>query len=187
MDFSRIAENAVHSEKDFRLLYDHFYGKVFGYVYSRIDNKADAEDVNAEVWMKIVQHLKSYDKGKAQIQTWIFTIVRNAITDYLRKQRLKRFLFISMPQEAAYEDTSYAEIENKAFLRMIQEKLPLLSPKQRECIRLKYFSDLQNKDIAVIMKISEKTVASNLSRGLEKLTQLCNTVIPIPLGNTTIK
>jgi RNA polymerase sigma factor (sigma-70 family) len=173
MNYSLIAESAKTSEKDFEIIYNHFYGKIFGYLVSRLGNQADAEDLNSEVWMKILKNLKTYDSSKSQIQTWIFTIVRNALTDRLRKKSIRSFLSFGFHKEEAYIDENFEKVENKIFIETILRTLSNIPEKQRECIQLKYFSDMKNKEIAATLGVSEKTVASNLVRGITKLKELC--------------
>ena len=53
-----------------------------------------------------------------------------------------------------------------AHLRRLVEELP---PRRREVISLKYFGGLQNREIAAVLGLDERTVASNLSRALNDL------------------
>ena len=57
-------------------IYAAYSGKVMGYIRARVQSQADAEDLCADVFEKVLRRLDQYDQGKAAIGTWIFTIRR---------------------------------------------------------------------------------------------------------------
>ena len=68
-------------------IYNAFYGKVMVYIRARINRKAEAEDLCADVFEKIQAKLDGYDSEKAGLSTWIYCITRNSIIDFYRKSR----------------------------------------------------------------------------------------------------
>ena len=68
-------------------IYSAYSGKVMGYIVARVQRRADAEDLCAEVFEKVFRKIDDYDQDKAGIGTWIFTITRNTVIDYYRKAR----------------------------------------------------------------------------------------------------
>ena len=69
------------TELNIEQIYMEYNSKVMGYISARIRNRADAEDLCADVFEKIQRKLGDYDKGKAAVGTWIFTITRNTVID----------------------------------------------------------------------------------------------------------
>ena len=68
-------------------IYNAFYGKVMGYIRARINRKAEAEDLCADVFEKVYTRIDQYDKGKSSLSTWIFTITRNTVIDHYRRTK----------------------------------------------------------------------------------------------------
>ena len=68
-------------------IYNQYYGKVMGYIAARVQRRADAEDLAADVFEKVYRKIGDYDEGKASVSTWIFTITRNTVIDYFRRTR----------------------------------------------------------------------------------------------------
>ena len=60
-------------------LYREYHGKVFGYIRSKISSAEDAEDLTADVFLKVCEKLGTYDESKASLSTWIYTITRNTL------------------------------------------------------------------------------------------------------------
>ena len=60
---------------------------MFGFVRSKIVNQTEAEDIVQTVFLKVYSNLDKYDETKASLSTWIYTITRNTVYDYLKAKR----------------------------------------------------------------------------------------------------
>ena len=67
-------------------IYRDYHGKVCGYIRSKINSAQDAEDITSDVFVKVYEKLDTFDETKASLSTWIYTITRNTLTDYFRKE-----------------------------------------------------------------------------------------------------
>ena len=69
-------------------LYRLYVRRIYGYVASRINNRQDAEDVVSEVFLRMVRTLDRFsNRHSYSFSAWIFTIARNAVSDYYRDRR----------------------------------------------------------------------------------------------------
>ena len=75
------------SELNWDSIYQEYSGKVMGYISARVQRRADAEDLCSEVFEKVFRKMEGYDQEKASVGTWIYTITRNTVIDYFRKNR----------------------------------------------------------------------------------------------------
>ena len=73
---------------DWENIYDQYSGKVMGYIAARVQRRADAEDLCADVFEKAFRKKDAFDESKASISTWIFTITRNTVIDYFRRNKI---------------------------------------------------------------------------------------------------
>lgn len=152
---------------------EQLYNPLFLYVRKRINNKEDAEDLTQDVFYKLA---KSSTDRVDNLQSWVYTIAKNTITDYYRKVKVhmedvdERVIFEEESSRSAVEDlsdciTSYIE----------------LLPKEYRAIMI--LSELQNvpqKEIAEQLGMNYVTVRSKIQRGRRKLRDLfldcCNII-----------
>ena len=131
-------------------IYQDYSSKVKGYILSKINNYSLAEDLCSDVFVKVYEKLDTFDEKKASISTWIFTITRNTLIDYYRKNKdtveLKEE--IAIPHE---EDDSICTEEN---LEKLANNLETLNTKEKTIILLHYYKGLTLKQIAENMSIS---------------------------------
>ncbi|MBU3138052.1 RNA polymerase sigma factor [Clostridium gasigenes] len=94
---------------------------------------------------------------------WLLKILGNKCRDTLKRQR--KILYLDTYIEKVHIENGYEEIE-------IRQCLEGLSEDYKKVIVLYYFNDLSYKTISALLKISEGTVKSRLSRAKEKLSKI---------------
>jgi len=75
-------------EKESRLasLYDEYFDRIARYIYARLGNRNEAEDLAGDVFLKALESLKSYKERGVPMQAWLFRIAHNVLVDRLRKR-----------------------------------------------------------------------------------------------------
>ena len=71
-------------------LYEQYYDKVVRYVFVRVGNQAEAEDLAGDVFLNALKSLRSYRGSMEQMHFWIFKIARNTVVDYYRKMSKRK-------------------------------------------------------------------------------------------------
>lgn len=131
-------------------IYRVYYRKVYGYVISKIGNTQDAEDLAADVFVKVCEKLDRFDRSKASLSTWIYTITRNTLTDFYRTRRV----FSEIP-ETQDDGTSFEEdICTEESLEILTKALHSLDERGRDIIILHFYEGRTLKEIAQSMGIS---------------------------------
>ena len=90
----------------FEALVSGYRRRIVGLGYSILGDRAAAEDVAQEVFVKLWKALDGYD-GRAKLSTWIYAITRNAAISELRKRRPSASL--SDPQVFAAAELASAQ------------------------------------------------------------------------------
>lgn len=67
----------------FEQVYDRHVVGIYRYIYARVGNRPDAEDLTAQVFMRAVEQLDT-SRDPAQIASWLYRVGQNAIADYWR-------------------------------------------------------------------------------------------------------
>ena len=146
-------------------LYHDYRGKVCGYIRSRVNSVQDAEDIAADVFLKVYEKLESFDESKASLSTWIYTITRNTLTDYYRTRKV-----FDEIQELSEDDASTEDDVCKAeTLELLAKALEALDERERDIVVFRYYFNKQLKDIASQMGISYAYVRVLHNRALQNL------------------
>ena len=177
-------QEARRNPRAFVHLYDHYFPRIHAYVRYRVHGQQDAEDIIAEVFLKAMRRIRSFKwRHENSFAAWLFRIAHNRIVDYYRRRGQVEIVEMALnPGESASgngsksaaELTSCALRPEEALTQQetFQQMLSLietLSPRRREVITLRFFGGLRNKEIASILDLDERTIASHLSRGLRDL------------------
>lgn len=156
----------MHSNAmDITLLYREYRDRVFGYLYSRVQNRHTAEDLCQDVFLKAVRSADSYDGTKASVSTWIYTITRNTLTDYYRSRRVEEELPMTLTDgEDAEEKAVQAED-----LEHLAKALAKMDEKLRDVIVLHYYDGRTLRDVAQTMGLSYSYVKVLRDKALDFL------------------
>lgn len=146
-------------------LYTEYRDKVSRYVFCRLQNKSDAEDIVSEIFLKVYEHFDTFDASLASVSTWIYTITRNTVTDYFRSNRI----YAELPEEASDEDDVDCVVLRKESLAALGKALGKLDERRRALVILKYYKKMSLKDIAARMGISYAYVKILHKSALNKL------------------
>ena len=131
-------------------IYRDYYGKVFGYILSKVSNRQDAEDIATDVFVKIYSKLDTFNESKASLSTWVYIVTRNTLTDYFRTRKVLAEIPEDIEDEASAED----KICNAEMLEILTNALETLEKRERDIIILHYYSGKTLKEIAERLSIS---------------------------------
>ena len=85
-------------------LYTAYSEKVRGYVFGKVANRHDAEDLVSDVFLKAYEKYPTFDADRASVSTWLYTITRNTVIDYFRTHRPGVELPDDLPDAAGIDD-----------------------------------------------------------------------------------
>lgn len=156
--------------ESFSELYEELLNPIYRFCYFRLPNKETAEDITSEVFLTLWNKLDTYTKQKnTKFTTWVFQIAQNKIIDFFRKHKenLELKEELSLPDPHAEE--SYKKVDNEFLKKQLKKALKALPDSQSQSLILKYFSELDNKEISEIMGKSETAIRILQSRGLKAI------------------
>ena len=165
----KVAEK--RDRKAFAFLFEYFAPKIRRFGVKQFGNDAQAmelvQDTMTSVWRKA--HLYHHDKGAAT--TWIYTVMRNASFDALRKMKSNKEEHISediwpMIQDSHADNDGFQDHLQTAQIQKYINKLP---PAQRDIVKGVYFQEMSQEQLAEHLNIPVGTVKSRLRLALQKL------------------
>lgn len=148
--------------RDQELLYRRYASKLYAVCLQYSGNDEEARDILQEGFIKIFEHLGHY-KHEGSFEGWMRRItVNTALEKFRSRHNLYRVDDIDTIQEPDSEpdNNDYAGLEAKDLLEIIRE----LPPKYRMVFNLYAIEGYSHKEISSMVKISEGTSKSNLSR-----------------------
>lgn len=166
------------NEDAFRRLYEHNCERVYWFAYRYVRSPEDAEDVMQETFTRAFKNIQSFQfADDTSFSSWLHRICINCSINQLRKrQRRKMYMTISLDDmkidPTGEDDSPEAKVELNETLRLIRNAASKLSPKQRVVFDLRYGQHLSIKEIAELMRCSQNTVKTQLSRSVKKIKAL---------------
>lgn len=168
-------ECAKKSRSAFRELYQIFFPRVFAFVAYRVGKKQDTEDLVSESFIKAIRRIADFEhRGDGSFSAWLFQIVRNEVNTFFRRNHHHSgaISLEDVPDIAtATSLPDDALLRKEQFIRL-RKQISTLSTRRQEVILLKYYGGMRNQEIALVLSLDERTVASHLSRGLNDLQNL---------------
>ena len=127
---------------------------------------ADIEDLTQDVFIRLCKDdfrlLRSYDRARASVSTWLTIVARSTARDGLRRRRGE-----SVPIEAVPE--AQLAIEPVEPVRKLKLPEALLSPRQREILAMLYDREMDVAEVARALAIDPQTVRSAHHKAMLKL------------------
>jgi RNA polymerase sigma-70 factor, ECF subfamily len=153
-----------------KAVYRLFHESLLRYIRSKVRSGDDAKDILQDVFIKISNNLETLADDQ-KLRHWIFTITKNAITDYYRRsaRQLKTSLDSAIVDEWPAEDTVDT---TQGLDHCIGSMIALLPNDYKDIIVDAEINGLKQKDLAVKYEMAYPTMRSRVQRGRERLKQL---------------
>jgi len=161
---------AIACDRDknaYKALYIYFAPKIKSF-FQQHASESRADEMTHEVFLRVWQKADSYQAGKAQVSTWIFTIARNLKIDILRRKKI-----IEVDESQSEELAAYDNVNEK--LDISRQKIKLsalfkqLNHEQKNVILKVYFEDKSHQVTANELDLSLGVVKSRVRSALKIL------------------
>jgi RNA polymerase sigma-70 factor, ECF subfamily len=170
-----LARRASAGEAEaFGALYDRYVDRVYRYVFYRVRNEAEAEDVTSDVFMRALRAIPKYEPRQAFL-AWLYRIARNAVIDRSRRQQahpqvsFEDALEHPMGDRTVDPDTGLLAGSDASAVRAAMRQL---TPLQQEIIVLRYVEGCDTKTISKITGKRDGTIRGIEFRALKELRAL---------------
>jgi RNA polymerase sigma-70 factor (ECF subfamily) len=151
-------------------LYERYVERIYNYVFYRVGDTAEAEDLTARVFYRALGHIHEYQARGAPFAAWLYRIAHNLVANWYRDRSRRKNVRLDdvamLPERGAgpYQRAEQNE-ETQTLLRAIR-KLPT---ERQQLLILKFGEELSNEEIARIIGRSEGAVKSLYHRTLVAL------------------
>ena len=148
-------------------LYERYVDRIYNYIYYRVSNIHDAEDLTSRTFYRALSHLQAYEDRGIPLSAWLYRIAHNLVANWHRDRgrrpvvALDQLVLRSRDSECP-EDAA----ESQDNTRLLREGMRKLDPARQELLVLKFSQGLSNAEIGAIMGRSEGAIKSLYHRTL---------------------
>jgi RNA polymerase sigma-70 factor (ECF subfamily) len=169
-----LLESAVSfDERALGELYDRYEARIYSYIYRRTGNESLAEDLTAQVFLKMLEAIRSDKAWHSSFSGWLYRIAHNAVIDYYRQR--------DRQQQVSLEDTlsTTASDHNPVVMAEVSldaERLRFaigrLTGEQAEVITLRFLEGYSISEVAEMLDKTEGSIKALQYRAVTTLRQL---------------
>jgi RNA polymerase sigma-70 factor (ECF subfamily) len=149
-------------------LYDRYARRIYAYIYRRVSEAQLAEDLTSEVFVRVLQAIRSEQFWTRSFRAWLYRIAHNLIVDYYRKRPTapllpldERLISGSVRPEAAVAEAFRTQ--------RLQNAIGQLTEDQQQVLVLRFGEQLKSREVAEIMDKSVGAVEALQHRALVAL------------------
>lgn len=170
---SPAGSDVVSSAPGLRALYEQTLPIVYRYIYSKVGNREEAEDLTSQVYLKALRGLDEARDSSA-MQAWLFQVARTTIADYWRTFYRLRASSLDDLLAAGWDSplaSGQPDGDQSATTRA-ERILHQLPERYREVLSFRFLLNCSLKETAARMNLTEANVKVLQFRALKKASQL---------------
>lgn len=161
----------------FGQIYDRYNDIVFRYIFFRVGNRALAEDLASETFLRALRRIGSFTWQGRDFGAWLVTIARNLVADHFKSGRYRlemataEVLDVERAEGAPEGDPESMvcdKLTNVTLLEAVRE----LNPEQQECIVLRFLQGFSVAETARTMDKNEGAIKALQYRAVRTLARL---------------
>ena len=172
-DESGLIERAKTDPEAFGILYERYVNKVYSYIYYRVGNHHDAEDLTARTFHRALDHIDHYVQRGAPFSAWLYRIAHNLVANWHRDHSRRKVVSLEdvnlspPPREGPQHLAEQKEEENELLAAVRQ-----LPADRQQLLVLKFVEEMSNIQIGLVMGRSEGAIKSLYHRTLLSLREM---------------
>ncbi|MBI2641626.1 sigma-70 family RNA polymerase sigma factor [Candidatus Roizmanbacteria bacterium] len=161
-------------EKSLILVHKKYHKVIFQFINRKLQNYHESEELAQDVFLDFIESLRDF-RYQCSIKTFLFSIAKNKVIDVIRKKKIKKILFSSLPSyfvEGLKTILIDDEIERKELQSKIKRVLESLPNDYQLILRLKYIDGEKVAKIAEKLSLGFKATESLLFRARKAFRKL---------------
>ena len=158
----------------FGMLFDHYHGSVYRFLFHRTRSTTLAEDLTSETFFRALRSMSSFRWQGKDFGAWLMTIARNLCMDHFKAGRTRLEM---TTEDMGLHDDSTTEGPEDAVLtsltnEVLLEALTELPAEQRDCLVMRFLQGMSISETAAVLGRSDGAVKQLQLRGVRNLAKL---------------
>ena len=164
---SELIARAARDAEAFGELYERYVDRIYNYVYYRIGNVHDAEDLTARVFYRALAHIDDYRDRGAPFAAWLYRIAHNLVANWHRDRSRRHDIRLDEIVGVAERGDGPEHLaERGEEARALLSVMATLPAERQQLLVLKFVDGMSNLEIARVMGRTEGAIKSLYHRTL---------------------
>ncbi len=169
MDLVQLATK--RDEAAFSELYNHYVEKIYRYIYYKVGDASEAEDLCGQVFLKAWEAIERYTWTGYPFSSWLYRLAHNLVVDHYRTHRENLPLDDAIVTREEPIDPEVALL-NSIQAQELRQAISQLTGEQRQVIHFKFIEGYDNAEIARMMNKKEGAIRALQYRALHSLQEI---------------
>ena len=153
----------------FGQIYDFYLPKIYRFVFIKVSNRGEAEDLTQEIFLSAWQNIKGFQFQGFSISSWLYRIAYNEVIDFYRTRKQHETIE-ALPEDILAELPKTDQNLDRALeIKKIKIVIQKLESDQQNVLIMKFVDELSNKEIAQVLDKSEGAIRVIQHRALKQL------------------
>ena len=140
-------------------VYDRYESRIHTYIYRRTGDEELAEDLTAQVFMKMLQAIRDRKAWHSSFSGWLYRIAHNLVIDFYRQRdRQPNVGLDETPDIVAEHDNPVATVEQQLTAERVRLALRRLTEEQAEVLSLRFLEGFSINEAAIMMNKTEGAI-----------------------------
>ena len=140
--WNNLAVEAIHDEESFTELYEHFFPRVYKFIYAKTSDAEIADEIISRTFMKMFENLQNYNPTRAAFSTWLYQIALNELKMFWRSKNYRGEHEESWDENFNPAAPEFEQPENQFLLnenkKILLKAVETLSKREQKIIELKF-------------------------------------------------
>lgn len=159
----------------FGILYDHYLAPIYRFVFLKISDKSETEDLVHEIFLSAWKNICNFSPQGFPFSSWLYQIARNKVIDHYRTKKTHLTLETLAEEKFKTTDAIAHQIDTDTELREIKNAMQQLNEDQQNILLLRFVEDLSYQEIAALLNKNEGAIRLIQHRALRNLKKILKT------------
>jgi RNA polymerase sigma-70 factor (ECF subfamily) len=151
-------------------LYERYLEEIQRYVFYRVADRFDAEDLTETVFLRAWGSLSGFESSGVNLRAWLYRIAHNSVVDYYRTRKATADLSMVEPRDS--RPLPERQVEDRDERQQLAELIKSMDPNLQQVLVCRFINGLSHAETALVMQINEGHVRVLQLRALRKLRRL---------------
>lgn len=156
------------------LLYELYFDRIYKYIYLKVGDPTDAEDITEGVFLKMIEAISTFQWQGASFASWLYRIAHNRVIDTVRHRTRHAQVPIDPVSDLlpSHDWDPHQYAEQRDFSTHLLDAVGNLTDLQSQVILLKFGVGMSNAEVAIVLERTEGAVKSLQYSALQNLNKL---------------
>lgn len=153
---TKLVFRAIEGDGDaFGILYGHYQDAIYRYIFVRVGNTAEAEDLTEDVFVRAWEALPNYHPTQHPFKSWLYRIAHNLIVDHYRKRKPVNLVDEELQSSPVMTSLPEEIVEVGQEAHILAMAIQQLTEEEQQVIVLRFVDGLSHQEVAEVIGKSE--------------------------------